>query len=289
MTREQWGRWAMAAGAAAACALGVTVSAQQGRGANAAQPNAPVPPVPPPAARAAAPVDLTGYWVSAITEDWRFRMVTPPKGDYAGVPLNPAGTKAADQWDRDKDIAAGEQCKPFGAAGIMRMPVRLHITWQDDTTLKIEIDNGQQTRLFHFDRSMKAPAQRGWQGFSVAEWETVAQGQGLAPAPPAQGGRGRMGGPALSGSLKVVTKDMRPGYVRRNGVPYSENALLTEFFDRTTEPNGDSWLIVTSQLDDPMYLQVPFVLTDHFKREPDGSKFNPRPCEETAPVTGTGD
>lgn len=213
-------------------------------------------------------------------------MVTPPKGDYASVPLNAAGSKAADQWDLAKDIAAGEQCRPFGAAGIMRLPVRLHVTWQDDQTLKMEVDNGNQVRLFHFEKSTQPPAQPGWQGFSLAEWETVQQGQGLAPA---AGGRGNaVNGAAASGSLKVVTTRMRPGYLRRNGVPYSSNALLTEFFDRTAEPNGDSWLILTSLVDDATYLQQPFLLTTHYKREPDGSKFNSRPCEMTPPVTGPG-
>ncbi len=254
-------------------AVGGGAAAQQGRGGQAAQ-----------APAAAAPADFTGYWVAEITEDWRFRMVTPPKGDYPGVPLNPEGVKAADAWDRDKDIAAGEQCRAFGAAGIMRMPIRLHVTWQDDATLKMEIDNGQQTRLFHLDRSSPPPAQPGWQGHSIAEWETVGQGQGVAPAAPGRGNAAR--GPVLSGSLKVVTTKMRPGYLRRNGVPYSGNAVLTEFLDRTAETNGDSWLILTSVVDDAMYLQQPFMLTTHFKRETDGSKFNPRPCEATPPVVG---
>ena len=61
--------------------------------------------------KVAAPVDLTGYWVSIVTEDWRWRMVTPPKGDYSSVPLNPEGRKVADAWDAAKDEAAGEQCK----------------------------------------------------------------------------------------------------------------------------------------------------------------------------------
>lgn len=255
--------WRLAAVATcAACLIGTTIAAQQ------------------------APVDLTGYWVAAITEDWRFRMVTPPKGDYASVPLNAEGTKAAGTWDPAKDVAAGEQCRAFGAAGIMRLPVRLHVTWQDAKTLKIEIDNGRQVRLFHLDKAAPSPAQPDWQGFSVAEWETVQQGQGIAPA---GGGRGNaaQAGSALSGSLKVVTTKMRPGYLRRNGVPYSANAVLTEFFDRTNEPNGDSWLILTSIVDDPAYLQQPFMLTTHFKREPDGARFNPRPCEVTPPVVGT--
>jgi hypothetical protein len=233
--------------------------------------------------QAAAPLDLTGYWVAVITEDWRFRMVTPPIGDTASLPLNQAGTQAANAWDMQKDIAAGEQCKPFGAGGVMNMPIRLHITWQDANTLKMDIDNGTQTRLFHFDQNAQPPAQPEWQGFSLANWETTADGQGQA------GGGGRGGAPTLSGGLKVVTTRMRPGYIRRNGVPYSGNAVLTEFYDRTEEPNGDSWLILTSSLDDPMYLQVPYFVTRHYKREADGAKFQPRPCEMTPPVDGTGD
>ena len=233
--------------------------------------------------RAVAPIDLTGTWVSIVTEDWRFRMVTPPKGDTASLPLNQAGTAAAENWDYQKDIAAGDQCKPFGAGGIMHMPVRLHITWQDANTLKMDIDNGTQTRLFHFDRGAQPPAQPDWQGFSVANWETMAEGQGQA------GGGGRGGNAPLSGGLKVVTTRMKSGYMRRNGVPYSANATLTEYYDTTREPNGDQWLVLTSSLDDPMYLNLPYFATRHYKKEADGTKFQPRPCEMTPPVDGTGD
>ena len=213
-------------------------------------------------------------------------MVTPPKGDTASLPLNQAGLNAAKQWDPAKDVAAGEQCRSFGAAGIMRLPVRLHVTWQDDTTLKMDIDNGRQTRLFRFDRNAKPPAEPQWQGHSLAGWETVADGQGLAPG--TGGGGNQINGAALSGSLKVVTTHMKPGYLRRNGVPYSGNALMTEFFDRTSEANGDSWLIVTSIIEDPAYLNIPLMLSTHFKREPDGAKFNPRSCEITPPTGGAG-
>jgi hypothetical protein len=238
--------------------------------------------------RSVAPTDFSGYWAAVITEDWRFRMLTPPRGDVSSIPVNDAGQKAASAWDPQKDIAAGEQCKAFGAGGIMRMPIRLRVSWQDDTTLKFETDNGQQVRLFRFGASEASRGEPQWQGQSLASWETVAEGQGIAPA--GGGGGGGRGGanPAaqLSGSLKVVTTRMRPGYVRRNGVPYSGNAVLTEFFDRTDEPNGDAWLIVTSTLEDPMYLTQPLMLSTHFKREPDGSKWQPRPCEITLPVEG---
>jgi len=78
---------------------------------------------------------MTGYWVSIVAEDWRWRMF-PNKGDYGGVPLNAEARKIADAWDPAKDEAAGEQCKAYGAPNIMRIPGRLHITWQDDQTLR---------------------------------------------------------------------------------------------------------------------------------------------------------
>jgi hypothetical protein len=162
----------------------------------------------------------------------------------------------------------------------MRMPVRLRITWQDDRTLRMEIDNGNQVRLFHFDKKVPAPAQPDWQGFSVAAWETVGQGEGIAPA--ANGNRRGGPGPnSLSGSLRSVTTNMKPGYLRRNGIPYSGDAVLTEFLDRTTGPNNETWLVLTSSLDEPKYLTMPLLLTTHYKKEPDGSKFSPRPCEAT--------
>jgi hypothetical protein len=249
-------------------------------GASAFAQNAPSPST----ARAIAPTNFTGYWVAVVTEDWRWRMMTPPKGDVSSIPVNAEGRRAAEAWDPAKDIADGEQCRAYGAAGIMRMPVRLHITWQDEDTLKVEIDNGTQTRLLHFNANARPPAGPEWQGFSVAKWESVIEGQGQAPFAGGQaGGQNALAG-NLSGSVRMTTTHMRPGYLRRNGVPYSANAVLTEFLDRTSEPNGDSWLVLTSIVDDPQYLQIPLMLTTHYKREADGSKFRPRPCDVTPPV-----
>ena len=100
--------------------------------------------------RSIAPLDLTGYWVSVVTEDWRYRMITPDKGDYSSVPLNSEGKRVADTWDPASDEASGNQCKSYGAAAIMRVPAHLHITWENDTTLRIDIDAGTQTRLLSF-------------------------------------------------------------------------------------------------------------------------------------------
>src|SRR2546427_6180125 len=168
-----------------------------GRGAAGQRGEAPQPPQTP---RAMAPIDLTGYWVSIVTEDWRFRMVTPPKGDFASVPLNQEGIRVGQQWDPAKDEAAGEQCKSYGAPAIMRVPGRVHITWDNDTTLKVEMDAGQQTRLFPFGEAQPASGPPAWQGNSVANWEA---------------GGGRRGGPPAGGALKVVTTGLRPGYLRK--------------------------------------------------------------------------
>jgi hypothetical protein len=223
-------------------------------------------------------VDLTGTWAAVVTEDWRWRMVTPPKGDAASIPATQAAIQASEQWDPARDIAAGEQCKAWGAPGVMRMPTRIRISWADPQTLKLEFDNGTQTRMLHFDRGAQAPAEPDYQGFSMAHWETVPEGQGQV----AGGGRG--GGPALSGGLKVTTTRMRPGYMRRNGLPYSANAVYNEAIDVTPGPQNERWLIVTSQLVDPPNLNQPYMLSSHFKREGDDSKFQPRPCVITPPV-----
>ena len=219
-----------------------------------------------PTSKAMAPVDLTGQWVAIINEDWRFRMITPAKSDVAGVPLNPAGRKLADSWDPAKDEAAGEQCKSYGAPGLLRHPLRLRISWADDETLKLETDAGMQTRMFYF----KEPKSQGgeWQGVSKASWETLTSGLG----------RGRAASPTSGGALTVITTQMRAGYLRKNGVPYSDKAMLTEYFDRTNEPNGDSWLIVTSVVEDPTYLAQPFVVSTHFKKQADQAGWRPAPC-----------
>src|ERR1700680_4383151 len=127
------------------------------------------PPGPPPSPKDAAPMDLTGYWVSIVTEDWRYRMVTPAKGDYASVPLNAEGRKTADTWDPAKDEASGNQCKSYGAAAIMRVPGRIHVTWDNENTLKIETDAGTQTRLLHFGGLTLGGALETVQGISMAQ------------------------------------------------------------------------------------------------------------------------
>jgi len=221
-------------------------------------------------ARDAAPIDLTGYWVSYVTENWRYRMVTPAKGEYRRIPASPAALPIINGWDPAADERAGNQCKSYGAGGIMSVPGRLHITWQDASTLRIETDAGTQTRVFHFSQGAPAAASpsssgpRSWQGESTATWE------------PATGGGG-----AAGGSLRVVTSNLRAGYLRKNGVPYSERATVTEHFDVAPLPEGGTLLLVTTTVEDPVYLTGPYIVSPHFKKEPDGSKWDPTPCSST--------
>jgi hypothetical protein len=238
----------------------------QGAGGRGGAQQAPQATVPTP--KAAAPFDVTGYWVSMVTEDWRVRMVTPPKGDYAPIPLKPEARKIADAWDPAKDEASGDQCKSYGAVNIMRVPGRFHITWLDDATLKLESDAGMQTRVLSFGpqpfpASLSARTVGDWQGFSSASWELVP------------GGRGQ---PPTGASLKVVTSNMKPGYLRKNGVPYSDRAVLTEYFDRVILPTGDSYLVLTSTVEDPTYLTQPYITSTSFKKQTDASGWNPTPC-----------
>jgi hypothetical protein len=246
-----------------------------------------------------APIDLTGYWVAVVSEDWRHRMATPRKGDYESVPLNAEGRRVADTWDLTADDAAGLQCRAFGIGGLMRQPGRLHITWADDDTLSVEFDAGTQTRLLEF--AAAAPAgDNTWQGFSRARWQRPPGATGVpvraqignntGPIAAGGGGRGQRGGPPPSasinqgGSLAVTTTNFRAGYLRKNGVPYSENATITEHFHRLPEhANGDVWLHVVTIVEDPLYLNDPFYTSAMFKREPNGSKWSPTQCRTAAP------
>ena len=201
----------------------------------------------PAVAQQRAPVDLTGYWVSVVSEDWAWRMLTPAKGDYASLPLNPEGTKVANQWNPAED----NSCKAYGAAAVMRHPGRLNIRWENDTTLRIDTDAGRQTRLLRFN-APAPPATRDPQGYSMARWDAA--------------------------SLKVVTTNMTAGWLRKNGVPYSDQAVMTEYFDRFSD-GVDEWFTVTTIVEDPTYLTQPLVISSNFKKEPDGSKWNPTTCK----------
>ena len=242
-----------------AAALVIALLTLQGEGQGQGRGNQPAP-----SARAAAPFDPTGYWSSLVTQNWRLRMVPAAKGDYIGIPISAAGKKVADAWDQAKDEAAGNQCKAYGAPGLMNLPTHLHITWQDDNTVRVDTDNGTQTRLLRFARSTPPqPRKRSWQGHSVAVWASR---------------RGGQAGPPSARYLRITTTDLLSGYLRKNGIPYAENASLLEYVDLFKEPNGAAMIIWTAVVDDPVNLETPYIISSQFKKQPDGSAWDPTPC-----------
>jgi hypothetical protein len=264
----------------------------QGRGRGGA------PAGPPQTARQAAPIDLTGYWVSLVVDEWRFR-VTPQKGDIVYLPLNAQARQIANAWDPDKDQADGNACKAYGAVGVMQRPGRLHITWDGDQALKIETDAGTQTRTLRFSSALpqgqgrpeqgrgaagsgqagvaSAPSEPTWQGNSVAVWQVNGRplidtgGTGFVPI-------NRVQGATRGGQLKVTTTNMKPGYIRKNGVPYSERAVLTEYFTMLPGQQNDSYIALTAMVDDPTYLTGQFIRTYTFKKVADATGWDPTPC-----------
>ncbi len=280
---------------------GASVAEAQGRGGRSA---------PPPTPKAQAPIDLTGYWTAVVTEDWHVRMLTPPKGDFGSgvagtienpgvgvigsgpnpsdkgnIPYKAAAAQMAMKWDPAKDEAEGNACKGYGAPGLMRLPTHLHITWPDENTLQIDADFGTQSRIFHFGppadqgrldysnatlfpsqpQKLEPPAgvEPSWQGYSIGTWTIM-------------GGRGTTF--ERGGSLKVVTTKLKPGYYWKNGMPYSANAVLTEYFRVMELPDRSQWIRLTQIVDDPDYLTQPWIVNYAFKKLPDGSKWNPTPC-----------
>ena len=290
----------------AALLTAALVIIQGGLGAQA--PAQPQPQGPPPTAQSAALLDLTGNWVSVVNQDWRFRMMTPPKGDYAQIPLTPAARKIADSFDPARYGGANYQtsgivdCRAYGAANVMRMPTRLRISWDSPNVLKIETDWGQQTRLFRFDAgrlygdlpqdllmstvgTSQQPASL--QGFSEAMWERPYQiNSAVWQRGPAGRGGGlgteRQGERQAGGSLAVLTTNLSPGWLRRNGVPYGSRTRVIEHYRTFQDPTGAQWFNVTTEVMDPEFLNRPFNTTSDFRKEPDGSKWAQHACSSQA-------
>jgi hypothetical protein len=81
--------------------------------------------------------------------------------------------------------------------------------------------------------------------------------------------------------MTAVTTHLKPGYYYKNGIPYSANAVLTEHFRVIDIPESGQWLSFSSMVNDPEYLNQPYIVTYQFKKLPDGSKWSPTPCTTT--------
>jgi hypothetical protein len=224
--------------------------------------------------RERALIDITGQWVAVVNEDWLWRMITPPAGDTASIPLNAAGRAVALDWDLKRDIAENRQCSAFGPPGLIRRPTRIRVSWEGDDTLRFDFDAGTQTRRLQFEPDAP-PTQPSPQGHSIASWYRQPQARGVFGGGSAESG----------GALQVRTTDMAPGYLRPNGVPYSEHATLKEYFNMFTLPgDGGTWLVVTTVVNDAKYLTTELIMSSQFKKETRRAGWNPRPCETQPPL-----
>lgn len=221
-------------------------------------------------ARAMAPVDFTGYWVSVVTQDWRFRMAVPGKGEYAGIPINERAKAAADAFDGEKEEKAGHGCDAYGAGLVMRNPGRLHITWEDENTLRVESDAGQQIRHLRFGPP-QGTVEPSRQGRSTAKWQIHKI---VAPfGPPI-----RIPGAKDQGYLQVSTDSLLPGLLRKNGVPYGSKASMNEYWEVHAMPGGRQLLVLSARFSDPEYLREDYMVNPIFEKESDGSNWSPSPC-----------
>jgi hypothetical protein len=229
---------------------------------------------PPASARDAAPVDLTGTWVSLVTEDWIERMSpdSPASGTGGGFGFG-RGRGAADAGTQ---ITSDDPCAAYGAGAIMRVPGRVKIRWEDDSTLLFEYDAGSQRRIIHFSDDAPAQADTSLQGWSTASWQAGAGG----------GNRGRGGPPASLqsgaaarwGSLKIVTTDLSPGYLITSRSWYGVNAMLTELI-RIHSDFGQPYFTVTAIIEENG--TVTSTTSSTFKKESGASGFDAGKCEIT--------
>ena len=216
--------------------------------------------------------DLSGNWVSVVTQHWHYRMLMPPDGATAKIPLSATGRRVHEMIDLDQDVANGDECRAYGAGNIMRIPGRLRIQWADDNTLQIDTDAGTQTRLLHFNSQMSAASVApSLQGHTVAGWF------GREGAP--EGDRNAdQNDPNAARYVVASTSRLTPGYLLKNGVPYSASMTMEEHFYTFSEPNGDEWLVVSAIISDPEFLARDHVTVNQFKRESNGRGWDPTPC-----------
>lgn len=207
-----------------------------------------------------AQVDLAGMWGQRFHEDLPERGGGPEIGDYTGLPINDAARLRADSWTASKWTMLERQCEPHPADYGPRGPANLRIEStvdpisQDVVAWHITVMWQLQQRTIYMDGRPHPPphAQHTWQGFSTGEW--------------------------VDGMLKVTTTHLKEGWVRRNGLPRSDKATLTEYFIR-----NDDYLTLVTIVDDPVYLTEPLVRTSDWVLDP-GVQLSPFSCIPTVEI-----
>jgi hypothetical protein len=197
------------------------------------------------------PIDLEGVWAPLIHEDATLRGPGPAKGDYAGLPINAEARRVADAWDPGEQLDDENQCRSHTAVYMMRSPFKFEII-HSDNMLVLTSESFEQVRTVYLDGREHHPKEspKTRMGDSIGWWE--------------------------GDTLVVETTNMERGYIERNGVPHSEDAVLTEYFTRQSGSFGDL-LTIVQVVEDPQYLSQALVRSISFRRVPEG-KLEPYPC-----------
>lgn len=207
------------------------------------------------AAQALAQLNLVGYWNPIFHEDFEERIPGPAMGDYLGLPISDAARLRAESWDASLLTVPEHQCKPhpstygFRGVGMLRI-------WEDrdeKTQQLVKLDTHIAWQAQHREIWMDGRphpseyARHTWQGFSTGRFEGDV--------------------------LVVETTHLKAAWIRRNGLPLSDRATMTDRFYR----HGDL-LTHVMIVEDPVYLTEPLVKTNGFELVPNGT-MDPYPCE----------
>ena len=225
--------------------------------------------------REAAPVDLTGYWVSPSWRTgagaWSRRSKAMPRA----CPSTPQARPSSTPGIPAKDEAAGDECKAYGAPGLMRVPGRLRIRWQDDDTLE---DRSRRRRADALAALRRGAARTASRRAGKATRGPVGASDGAPGTGRRAGSAWRRGGPRRAERSRWRRRSCCRATCGRMAFRTASETTCTEYFDRFTEPDGTEWFTVTTIVTDPVYLGVPFVTTTDFRKERDGASWDPRPC-----------
>jgi glyoxylase-like metal-dependent hydrolase (beta-lactamase superfamily II) len=213
---------------------------------------------------ASAQVALSGTWIPYRThEDEQDRGPGPDLGDYLGLPINNAARLFADSWDASRLTLQEHQCRVHVAPYIFHGPLNLRI-WeerdpetQQTVAIKQYISTYEQTRTIWMDGRPHPSefAPHTFMGFSTGRWE---------------GGR-----------LVVTTTHLKQGWLRRNGVPESDQTTMVEQFIR-----HDKYLTHVAMISDPVYLAEPMVRSTDFSIAAEDTASWLWPCEYVDEVSG---
>jgi cyclase len=202
---------------------------------------------------ASAQIDFSGEWAPRFWEDQPERVPGPELGDFLGVPISQAARLRAESWDASIQTLPEWQCRPHSADYIWRGPSNLRI-WKEVDPVTRETAAFHAEWLRSVDRAVyldgrphpPADALHTWSGYSTAKWDGDV--------------------------LTVTTTHLKEGYLRRNGLPRSDKATLTEHWIR----NGD-FLTVVTIVHDPVYLTEPFIRTTDYELDV-RQQIPPYPC-----------